>query len=262
MLKISELYVYPVKSLGRIELQSATLSETGFEYDRYWMLADKNGKHITQREEPKLALFQVALSQDSLLVTYKESSINIQLENPTLKEPILVSVFKEKVEAIKEEQVVNDWFSDRLGKEVYLVRQLSTAKRWVKQNNDARILFQDGAQYLIVGDSSLDDLNSKLPSPIKMNRFRPNIVFTGGSPFIEDQWKKIRINDSTFEITKSCARCTVTTVNQETGEKGEEPLKTLSQYRLSERKIWFGRYLKLVDSKDFTIAVGDEINVM
>lgn len=261
MFKISELYVYPIKSLGGIPLQSATLSETGFEYDRHWMLIDPSGKFITQREEPKLALFTITLSQDSLSVAYKGDILKFQIKNSSLQDSILVSIFKEKVMALKEEKRVNDWFSKHLEREVYLVRQSNTEKRLVAQNEEARILFQDGSQYLLLGNSSLQDLNSKLSSPLKMNRFRPNIVFDGGTPFIEDNWNTITIKNSSFMATKSCARCTITTVNQETGKKEEEPLQTLSTYRLFERKIWFGRYFKLTNSKDFSISVGDEIIV-
>ena len=158
MFKISELYVYPIKSLGGIPLQSATLSETGFEYDRHWMLIDPNGKFITQREEPKLVLFTVTLSQDALSVAYKGDILKFQIKNSSLQDSILVSIFKEKVMALKEEKRVNDWFSKHLEREVYLVRQSNTEKRLVAQNEEARILFQDGSQYLLLGNSSLQDL--------------------------------------------------------------------------------------------------------
>mgnify|MGYP005754659241 FL=1 len=101
--------------------------------------------------------------------------------------------------------------------------------------------FADGMPYLIIGQASLDELNSKLEQPVPMNRFRPNLVFSGGSPFQEDQLRKIRIGTVEFQIVKPCARCVMTTVDQDTAEQGKEPLKTLASYRTVNNKVMFGQ---------------------
>jgi hypothetical protein len=111
--------------------------------------------------------------------------------------------------------------------------------------------------FLLIGQSSLDDLNSKLKEPLPMTRFRPNIVFTGGQAFAEDDWKDIQIGQLRFRVTKPCARCVMTTINQETGTKGKEPLKTLAQYRNVGGKILFGQNLIALDKGK--IAVGEKI---
>ncbi len=165
------------------------------------------------------------------------------------------------IAAHKESDVISDWFSKRLGQEVYLVRPVQTSPRRVKNHPESKVGFSDGNQYLIIGQSSLDQLNEQLETPIDMNRFRPNIVFKGGVAHSEDNWKTIKINGATFESTKPCARCTVITIDQETGEKGKEPLKTLTKYRFRDNKIWFGQYLKFKQNETETIAVGDMILV-
>ena len=103
--------------------------------------------------------------------------------------------------------------------------------------------FSDGYPFLIIGQESLNLLNSKLEKPLPINRFRPNLVFNGGQPHDEDRWKQFSINDITFYGVKPCSRCVVTTVDQETGSAGTEPLRTLTTYRKFDHKVNFGMNL-------------------
>ena len=112
----------------------------------------------------------------------------------------------------------------------------------------------------MIGQSSLDDLNSRLEFPVPMNRFRPNLVFTGGQPYEEDSWKLLTIGNNKFAGVKPCSRCVLTTVDQNTGEKGKEPLATLAKYRQHENKIYFGQNLLSIDHH--TIHEGDEIKLL
>jgi len=257
--KISELYIYPVKSLRGIALDVAKLSSKGLEYDRHWMLIDKNGKAFTQRDNPQLALFEVELIFGYLVVTYGLFTIKIPLLNEYLNKTTFTTMWGETIAAYKEGDIVSNWFSKRLGQEVYLVRPVKTAPRRVKNHPESKVGFSDGNQYLVIGQSSLDHLNAQLEEPITMDRFRPNIVFKGGDAHSEDRWKTIKINGAKFESTKPCARCVMITINQQTGEKGKEPLKTLTKYRYRDNKVWFGQYLKFKQDETEKIAVGDEI---
>ena len=90
-----------------------------------------------------------------------------------------------------------------------------------------------------------------------MDRFRPNIVFTGGEPYAEDSWKNFRIGQNRFVGIKPCSRCVLTTVNQDTAKKGFEPLATLSTYRMQNNKVYFGQNLVPVDHTE--ISEGEEI---
>ena len=122
------------------------------------------------------------------------------------------------------------------------------------------VSFADAYPFLIIGQSSLDDLNNRLKEKLPMNRFRPNFVFSGGEPFSEDKWKKIRIGEVVFHFVKPCSRCVTTTVNQDTAEKKEEPLKTLSTYRRVNNKIYFGQ--NLLHDGNGILKVGDEIEIL
>lgn len=71
MLIVSELYIYPIKSLGGTAVASALVTDRGFQYDRRWMLVDEHNNFLTQRKHAQMALLQVSLTGDGLLVTHK-----------------------------------------------------------------------------------------------------------------------------------------------------------------------------------------------
>jgi uncharacterized protein YcbX len=123
--------------------------------------------------------------------------------------------------------------------------------------------FSDGFPLLMIGQASLDDLNSRLSQPLVMERFRPNIVFTGGSPFLEDEMAAFSIADIRFYAVKPCARCVITTIDLLTGEKGKEPLRTLGSYRRHNNKLYFGQNLLFDRPPEVrNISVGDAITLL
>jgi uncharacterized protein len=120
--------------------------------------------------------------------------------------------------------------------------------------------FSDAYPVLMVGQASLDDLNSRLEIPVPMNRFRPNIVFTGGDPYQEDTMQHFQINEIDLYAVKPCARCAITTTDQETSATAKEPLKTLATYRTGNNKVYFGQ--NILYKQQGTIKVGDELKVV
>jgi uncharacterized protein YcbX len=117
--------------------------------------------------------------------------------------------------------------------------------------------FSDGVPFLLIGRSSLDDLNNRLKDPLPINRFRPNIVFTGGQPYQEDIIDSFTINNIAFNGVKLCARCVMITIDQNNASGSKEPTKTLASYRLKNKKIYFGQ--NLIHSGTGQISVGDEL---
>jgi len=225
------------------------------------MLTDENGLFITQREIPKLALFHVSISSDHLVVQFENKKINIP-KTLAHKEIKACEIWEEKINGHQESDVINHWFSTILGQKVFLVRNAERPKRPIKSHNESFVNFTDSQQYLILGQSSLDNLNTKLDQPISIDRFRPNIVFSNSDIHIEDSWSEIQIGASKFTLTKACSRCNIITIDQETSEAGKEPLKTLAKYRFKDNNILFGQYLKLIASGDKLLKVGDEISVI
>ena len=264
MLTVSELHIYPIKSLAGIAVNSALLTSRGLQYDRRLMLVNEQNIFFTQREVAEMALLQPVIKNDGLYVHHKNNPAKSLFipHQPLSEERVTVTVWDDTCEALLYDDAINDWFSEALGLRCKLAFMPENSLREVDkryaQHNEITS-FADGYPTLIIGQSSLNDLNSRLAEPIPMNRFRPNIVFTGGDPFIEDQLQSFTINDINFSGVKPCARCVMTTIDQDTIAQSKEPLKTLAGYRRKENKILFGQ--NLLHQGDGVINVGDVIIV-
>jgi len=259
-LVLSEINIYPIKSLGGIRLKSAKIFEKGLEYDRRWMLIDEDNEFMTQRIYSKMALFKVSMTNDHFSITHKADSLILPFHHSVIDHPMKAKIWDDVVDVFEVSQTYSDWFSDRLQMKCRLVSFPEKNSRLVDdryQINHEHVSLADAYPFLIIGQQSLADLNSRLKEPVPMNRFRPNFVFSGGEPFDEDHWKKFSIGKNKFAVVKPCARCVLTTVNQDTGEKGIEPLLTLSQYRKKENKVLFGQNLIALNYVE--VYEGDEI---
>ena len=264
MLTLSEINIYPIKSLGGISLHSSEVEERGLKYDRRWVLVDESNTFFTQRDFPEMALLNVSIESSGLKLQHKTKNIE------PLSIPFSFKHSKKDKVVIWEDTVIgefynnqiDDWFSEILGIKCHLVKMPETTRRVVdkKYAKNKIVSFADGYPFLIIGQASLDDLNSRMEVPLPMNRFRTNFVFTGGKPFEEDNWKKFKIGSVNFEAVKPCARCVITTTNQETAERLHEPLLTLSKYRKFDNKVMFG--MNLVSESTGKVEVGDKIEFL
>jgi len=265
MLTVSELFIYPIKSLGGIPVSSAKVTDRGFEYDRRWMLVDLNNRFLTQRELQVMALLQVELTSNGLKV-YLKKDINSQINIPFIpetQEEVTVEIFEESCKAIFVSKIVDEWFSKMLAINCRLVYMPGSSKRFVDEQyaiNHEITSFSDGYPFLIIGQASLDDLNYRLAEALPINRFRPNIVFTGGKPYEEDGMEHFTINNVNFYGVKLSARCVITTVNQDNADTSKEPLRTLATYRQNNNKIYFGQ--NLLANGEGIIKVGGIIKVI
>lgn len=261
---LSEIYIYPIKSLGGIKLNSSEFEKRGLKNDRRYMLVDENNKFVTQRSIPKMSLIKVEINDDYITCSFENDSIKISLL-PDKKETINVNVWNSYCDVDVFEKNINEWFSNILEKNLRLVYMPDSTNRTVNENykvNDNDIVsFADGYPFLLASTSSLEDLNLKLENKIDINRFRPNFVIEGSNAFIEDESKEIIIGPYKFFIVKPCERCVITTINQETGiSEGKEPLKTLSTYRKINNKIIFGQNL-ISELSSGNISVGDRVSI-
>ncbi|RDC54694.1 MOSC domain-containing protein [Pedobacter chinensis] len=264
-LYLSGLYIYPIKSLGGISLATSHIEERGLQHDRRWMLTDEEGMFITQRKHHELALLQVSIENDELIVFHKadpHKKISFPLEQ-TIGEGISVKIWDDLSEGLEVSESVSKWFSDFMQMKVRLVKMPAKEKRKVDPRyapNDEIVSFADGYPCLIIGEASLNHLNQKLSVSVPMDRFRPNLVFSGGEAHVEDRFNTFCLNDILFSAVKPCARCVLITIDQQTGIKGQEPLKTLANYRRVNNKIMFGQ--NLIHQGKGMISVGDELNVL
>lgn len=243
---ISALYVHPIKSCAGIAVREALLIETGLEFDRAWMVVDTEGRFITQRELPRMALIVPTLKH-SEVVLRAPGMLALHLAIDGVEDATRVTVWKDEVAAYDMGDLAAQWFSDFLGQRCRLVRfdpeqkRLSN-KQWTG-DVDAENAFSDGYPVLVTSDASLADLNERLArrgiEPVAMNRFRPNIVLSGLDAFGEDHLDELRFDtpegEVVLKLVKPCSRCTIPSVNPATGEQGHEPSDTLSAYRADAR---------------------------
>ncbi len=261
-IKLSGIYIYPIKSAAGISLKTAQVENRGFQYDRRWMLVDDTGKFLSQRQLPRMALISVLLEGDKLVVKAPNKEtlfIPLHLDRGSR---ISVQVWKDVCEAIPLGEDVSQWFSEFLEISCQLVYMPESSFRPVDSRyaiDNQPVSFADGFPFLLISEASLQDLNERLDEPVPMNRFRPNLVVSGCEPFAEDGWRLIRIGSIAFHVVKPCDRCAITTINQAQGIQGKEPLQTLAQYRRRNGKILFGQ--NLIQAKLGTLQVGDLVAI-
>jgi uncharacterized protein len=263
---LSEINIYPVKSLAGTALGSAVVEDRGLQFDRRWMLVDENRQFITQREVPRMALVKIEVGADGLTASVNGDRITVA-NDLAVPEKGNVKIWSSSVKGAFYPAEVDGWFSNALGISCRLVLMPETTHRKVNPFYAVRkfrdtVSFADGYPFLLIGQASLDDLNARLTEPVPMNRFRPNFVVSGSGPYEEDTWKRIRIGSTEFHVVKPCGRCVITTVDQATGDKnGKEPLKTLSTYRTRRGKVLFGQNL-IAESAGGVIWINDPVEVL
>ncbi len=258
--QISGIWIYPVKSLGGIRMSSAKVLPKGLEHDRRWMLVDEQLRFMTQREYPAMALFRLEYNDNGFTIQYDGDSIQLPFEASS--QEITATIWNDAVTVQEVSPQHSEWFSKKLGTHCKLVAFPEKNQRNIDiayAHNGEQVSLADGYPVLIIGQASLDDLNSRLDKPVPMDRFRPNLVFTGGEPYEEDSWKDFSIGNCRMAGIKPCGRCTIPTVDQQTGQKGTEPLATLSIYRRQNNKVLFGQ--NLVPLSGGIISEGDIITM-
>jgi uncharacterized protein YcbX len=242
MYRIEAIFIYPIKSFAGISMQTAYARSAGFEHDRRWMLIDEDGRFISQREHPKLALFQIAVDAEKLCIQYEADEIGFDLDL-RVGFDIQATIWDDSALVNEVDLAVSDWLSERIGSKVRLVKlktEQSRKHHSSRLSKDISVSLADGYPYLIIGDKSLTHLNQLLDVPVLMNRFRPNIVITTDLPHEEDEINLLTFGQVELQNVKPCGRCILINTNQELATVGKEPLRTLSTYRKRENSIHFG----------------------
>ncbi len=261
-LVVSQLFIYPIKSLGGIEVSNTMVLPKGLQYDRRWMLIAEDNRFLTQRDHPEMAFIKTSFDNESILIHYNGSSFTLPYQPKG--DDLVADVWDDTVDVKEVDESLSNWFSLVLNRSCKLVAFPEENTRRVDPDyaiqSDNQTSLSDGYPILIIGQSSLDDLNGRLESPVSIDRFRPNIVFTGGTPYEEDEWNIFTIGDGEMVGVKPCARCVITTIDQQTGKQGKEPLATLSSYRKVGNKVLFGQ--NVIPLNTGLIRVGDKISVL
>lgn len=261
-MKLSGLYIYPIKSMAGISLDTSLVERRGLKFDRRWMLINSNNDFMTQRYYPQMALLQPEITESGIKLYDRrrtDDSVLIPFE-PVEGIEINVPIWDDRVTAVTVDNKIDDWLSEKIGEKCSIVFMPDTTNRQVDTDyaSDGDIVgFADGYPFLLIGEASLEDLNLRLNKPIPMNRFRPNLVFSGGNPYEEDEWNEFTISGLRFRVVKPCGRCVIITTDQDTIERDSEPLTVLSKYRNVGNKVMFGQ--NVIGYDEGRIHIGDEI---
>lgn len=262
-MQVTGLYVYPLKSARALGLQEARLDEFGIEGDRRWCLLGDDGRVITQRDCPALATLDVSPTADGIELR-AVGRRPMTVPRPARKQPVLsIQVWEDRTEGLAAGTEADSWLESLLERPCRLLYMPATTRRPVSLRygrSGDRVSFADGYPVLLTSEASLAELNRRLETAVPMDRFRPNLVIDGLEPFAEDGWARIRIGNTEFRVVKSCARCVVTTTDQQTGARGREPLLTLATFRRASGKVLFGE--NLIHDGCGPIRLGDRLEVV
>lgn len=254
---VTELYIYPIKSLAGISVQSAKAEEMGFENDRRWMLIDEENQFITQRKYPNLSQFYPEINGDKICINHHDKKHEFSM-NENLKDPLFSKVWDDETTVFEVDKATSKWFSEALGFTCKLVKIINKGDRKhnsARLNKTLNVSLADGYPYLLIGTESLNFLNDKLDEKITIERFRPNIVISSELAHEEDFFGNFQIGTVKFKNAKPCGRCVMINNNPETAMVSKEPLKTLSTYRTSNNSVLFGTNSMCLN--EGIIAVGD-----
>ena len=257
---LTQLTVYPVKSLGGIPLASSAVEARGLRHDRRWMVVDPSGRFLTQREFPRMALVSPSLAGDALMLDAPGMPMLPVPPAPPDAAPLTVRVWRSVCDALPVGGEADEWLSHHLDTPVRLVYMPDATRREVNPDYGRPgdvVSFADGYPFLLIGEASLADLNARLDVPVGMDRFRPNFVVSGSPAYAEDGWARVRIGGVLFRGAKPCDRCGLTTIDQTTAARGTEPYHTLAGYRMVEKKVLFGQYL--IAAGEGIVTVGEAV---
>jgi uncharacterized protein YcbX/ferredoxin-NADP reductase len=244
-LELSQVTVYPVKSIAGISLSSVWVEKQGLTFDRRFMLAFYDGGMVTARRFPQMVTIRSALLVDGLRFSYpNRSDLVIHYRDFDLMN-VETTVWNDSFVAYSTTKQACEWFSSIIGEPVQLLFSGEQSNR-VREKVGHNVSFADGYPLLLIGEASLEELNARSSEHHDMAQFRPNLVVRGANAFAEDRWKRIKIGDVEFLVSKPCERCVLTTVDVETGafRSSQEPLKTLATFRANANGgIFFGQNL-------------------
>lgn len=263
-MKITNLFIYPIKSLGGISKNIAEVTLKGLAFDRRWTLVGPDNVFLSQRTVPVLGNFIVKELADSFLVINKVSENEIEIpKTPESKDLETIKIWDDEVVAVNMGEIYNIWFSNETGMDVRLFFQPEDSIRPIDTNysinNAEETSLSDGYPILVISEGSINKLNKLCLEPMVIERFRPNILIDEQTPHLEDELKGFVVGSAKFYGVKPCARCIVTTINPENLIKTAEPLKTLSTYRKVGNKILFGQ--NVLVHKAGVIKIGDELKI-
>lgn len=248
---IAGLFVHPVKSARGIPCSRVRLASTGFEWDRQWMVVDAKGKFLSQRTHPRLARIVPEITPGALVLR-ADGALPLRVPLEIRGERLAVRVWDDACSGVEQGAAAHAWVSAVLGEAVRLVRVAPDMERSANVSfagtTPAPLAFPDAYPLLVCNQASLEDLNRRLPQPIGIERFRPNVLVAGLPAWAEDHIDTITVGEVTFRLVKPCTRCTIPSRDPLTGDASVDPAPLLRQFRFNRslRGVTFGENAVIV----------------
>jgi uncharacterized protein YcbX len=267
VLRVTSLHIYPVKSCGGITLSESAVGRMGLRYDRQWAFVDEHGMFVAQRDSRgvgvpvrTMCLIGTAVGDSALTLTAPDMQpLAVPLAGHDGAD-VPVRVWDSHTSGVDQGAEAAAWATAVLSRErpgrYRLVRMADDTHRRSKIG-DGELAYGDAYPFLVISEESLADLNGRMPAPLPMERFRPNVVIAGGAPYVEDALDRFRIGEIDFTGATLCIRCPIPTTDPRTAERGKEPLKTLATYRKQPDGVFFGRNCNHTGIG--TVRVGDAV---
>lgn len=266
---ISQLYIYPVKSLPGLAVSKLPLDRLGAVDDRRYMLVDEAGKFVSQRQHANLALVNMQEHAEGWLIAFPNGESRVLKREGDMDVPVEVTIWNDTCPAFDQGDKWAEWFSAGLGKSIRLVYTPKEISRRIDPDyciQDRYVSFVDGYPLMITSESSLAKINQHLEQPITMQRFRPSIVVKGSEAFAEDDWQLLvlsnnKLPNNELSLVKPCARCVIPTINLETAQKEKVVWQILQKLRQAENgKIYFGQ--NTIHQYEGVLHIGEELSVV
>lgn len=258
VLRVQDLYIYPLKSAREVRVRRATVTWRGLESDRIFQVCDSEGKFVTPRDSigrsaahpSAAALFHVGceiIPGERLILSKldveKPFSVNISpadtAQNAEVKTEILGAPRPDDNKELMYDygNAAAEWLEEATGIKGCRLRGIGQAyNRTVAKNptqgdeplnNNLPVNLGDEAPLLLVSSASLTSFRRRLlwsghvraSFRVDMRRFRPNIVVHGTLPWEEDTWSRIRIGQVEFHVWQRCGRCLMTAFDRDTLER-------------------------------------------
>ncbi len=271
MARLVRIDVYPVKGMREVTVDRIAVDPCGLAGDRRWMVVDESGRFHTQRDLPVLATIDARPVEGGLVLSARrnERELRVLVAFPGADAPLVdVVVWRSIVAARVASDEASAFLGEVCGRPCRLVYLDDPTRRATNPEHSLpgdRVSFADGYPVSIANLASFDDLVTRLPAPIEVERFRANLQVEGFAVHAEDRWRRLRVGAATFRVAKPIDRCVVTTLDPRTGEASKgalssEPLRTLATYRRWSGSVFFATHL-LPDAPG-SVAVGDDVQVL
>jgi len=261
-MQLTDICIYPVKSCAGLSLPVSGLDRFGLKGDRRWMVVTPGGEFLSQRSHPGMCRIATALRPDGIRLACAGAAIEVDTPGEGAPE-LQVRVWSDRVPARDAGEVAAQWLARQLDTPCRLVHMPEHVRRRVDgayASEGETVSFADGFPLLLISRGSLDELNRRLPAPVPMNRFRPNLVVDGCEPFAEDDWRRIRIGALEFDVAKPCARCVIPSIVQETAARDPHINRALAGFRRVNGQIFFGQ--NLLYRHTGRLSAGDRVEVL